>query len=127
MQLNSNLLFWVPFLLTIGFLWIPVAWTFMGIALPRSVLDRYFREPHFNKGELIVFGSWPGTALRTTVFMAACYQSRYRVGRKLDSYLEWVPDWYVRASKALSVALLIHFGLVMLLWLGVGLYMAFGG
>lgn len=114
-------------LVTLAFLWVPFAWAFMSWRLPREVLERYFREPHFNKGELIVFGSFPSNVLlRTGVFMAACFQERYRRGRRLDGYLDLMPHWYVRASKLLCLALVLHLGTVLALWWGMYLYLKVG-
>lgn len=88
---------------------------------PRVIVDRYFCEPHFNRGEIVAFRHFPGSLMRTLIFMASCFNCRYRKGRQLVNYLSVAPFWYQKVSKYLSVLMLGHFafwfGLMMLLHL----------
>lgn len=89
---------------------------------PRKIVDRYFKQPHFNFGETVVLSHFPGSLLRTIVFMGGCISERYRTGRKLDSYLGVVPKWYVAVSRFYMTAVFLHlfsvFGImfVLLVW-----------
>lgn len=122
MQLDGHTLFLLWFWLLVGFVWVPVGWTVMRLLTPGLLVHTYFREPHFSQAEIFFCSHWPGTLLRTSIFMAACFQERYRRGRKLQGFLEMVPDWYVTASKLFVFTALGHGTLLISLMLGLLLW-----
>jgi len=106
-----------------GIIWLPIVSITMMLLTPKILVKTYFKEPHFSKFELGAMSVFPGTVLRSVVFMASTFQERYRRNRKLDGFLELVPTWYVRASKvfafcvATMMILLISIGIGLAIWL----------
>lgn len=79
-------------------LWVGPTLLILQIMTPKVLIERYFRQPHFNLGETIVFARFPGSLLRTVVLLTSCISKRHRAGRKLESYLDVAPKWYVRTA-----------------------------
>lgn len=123
MQITEQQIFLAIFAIVLASFWVPCAWLVMRFLTPRELVDRYFREPHFNRGELFIMAHFPGSLLRTSIFMAACFQERYRRGRQFGDYLSLVPSWYSVASKILCIFLFVHLTLMlasiagMVIWL----------
>ena len=87
------------FLVFTGIIWLPVAIIAMQLLTPKILVERYFKEPHFSTFELGALSVFPGTVLRTSIFVGSCFQERYRRNRKLDGFLDLAPTWYVRTAK----------------------------
>ena len=120
--------FFIAVLIFVGFtgvIWLPITWVTMMLLTPKTLVQKYFKEPHFSKVELGLLSVFPGTLGRTGIFMGATFQERYRKNRKLEGYLDLVPGWYVRASKIVALCVVIFVltifvltgGLVIYLWL----------
>ena len=106
------------FLAFTGLVWLPTVWVAMLLLTPKTLVQKYFKEPHFSKAELGLLSVFPGTLGRTGIFMGACFQERYRKNRKLEGYLEHVPKWYVRGSIIFSFCSLIFLLSIFLLAIG---------
>ena len=87
-------------------LWLPPLLV-ITLITPQKLLDKYFKEPHFNKGELIAFDSFPTFFMRTALFCRLYLTPTAVKGRKLYGFVEDSPKWY-RVS-----VLIITCGLVM--------------
>ncbi|WP_221797091.1 hypothetical protein [Oceanobacter mangrovi] len=44
-------------------------WLGLTVFTPKSFLDRFFREPYFSPGELVVMSQSPGRHMRTAIFV----------------------------------------------------------
>jgi len=58
-------------------IWLPVAIIAMQLLTPKILVERYFKAPHFSKAELGALSVFPGTVLRTSIFVGSCFQERY--------------------------------------------------
>lgn len=96
------------FYLVFAMFWLPPVLLAMRFATPKRIVERYFKQPHFNFGETIIYSHFPGSLIRTLVFISACYSNRHRQGRQLDGYLDLAPRWYVTASRVFVGLLFGH-------------------
>jgi len=113
-------------MLFLGFsavIWLPLASIAMQLLTPKILVERYFKEPHFSKAELALFSVFPGTFLRTSIFVGSCFQERYRRNRKLDGFLDLVPTWYVRIAKVYAFCIATFMVLMILLGIGLGIWL----
>lgn len=122
MPLTGQSVFLIWFGLVIASFWVPLGCLAMRFVTPRQVVKRYFREPHFSKAELVLLSHFPGSLLRTAIFMGATFQQRYRRGRQLEGYLDVVPAWYAVTSKCFVIGAIIHGAVMVLLLLGLLLW-----
>src|SRR5690606_34227349 len=100
----ATVLFFIVFALA----WVVPALVAMQLVTPRLIVERYFKKPHFNLGETIVLSHFPGSLMRTLIFMCGCISETYRIGRKLDNYLDIAPRWYIMVSRLYISAVLAH-------------------
>ena len=114
-------LFLLEFFLMISWDWVPIGTWVMQLITPEIILKTYFKEPHFNRGELIIYQHFPASFVRTTVFMWGCFSQRLQRGRQLKGYVEVAPAWYQKMSKIVALSMLAHtivmVGLLFFLWI----------
>ena len=65
-----------------GLLWIP-ALLVVTLLTPKKLLEKYFKQPHFNAGELVAFSSFPTFFMRTALFCRLYLTPKAVKGRKL--------------------------------------------
>ena len=98
----------------------------MRFITPRHLVERYFKEPHFTRGELVMFRHFPGSIVRTLLFMYACWVSKKRCERRqLTDFAEVAPRWYVITSTVFTFWLLIHGFVAIFLLFGLGVGASF--
>ena len=101
--------------------WLPPAWLLMRILTPKLLVERYFKSPHFTSAELALFSHFPGTLMRTGIFMNLCVWPKKGVKRQMADVIDHVPKWYAIASKLFVFLLIIHgFSFFFLLLLSYG-------
>ena len=88
-------------------LWLPVL-LLITLLTPRHLLKKYFKQPHFNAGELIVFGSFPGFFMRTALFCRLYLTPKAVEGRNLDGFVEDSPKWYKVSVIVISIGMITH-------------------
>lgn len=88
-------------------LWLPIL-LLITLATPRDLLEKYFRTPHFNAGELIVFGSFPGFFMRTAIFGRLFLTPKAVKGRSMEGFVEDAPKWYRVAVMIFTIGFLGH-------------------
>lgn len=88
--------------------WLPPTLLAMRFATPKLLTKRYFRQPHFSRFELIFFNGYPGSLVRTIVFIAACSIPGWKRGRRLDDIIEHAPRWYIVASRIFMALFFIN-------------------
>ncbi len=71
----------------------------MHFLMPKKVLKTYFKEPHFNAGEIAMFTGFPFGYMRTGMFMTAlAFPSRGKK-RGVEKAYQLAPVWYCKISK----------------------------
>ncbi len=71
----------------------------MHFLMPKKVLETYFKEPHFNAGEITMFTGFPFGYMRTGMFMTAlAFPSRGKK-RGVEKAYQLAPVWYCKVSK----------------------------
>ena len=88
-----------------GVIWIPLVWGALTFLTPKSLLDRYFKTPHFNSFELAFFRNYPGSFLRTAMFSWILFFPKpAQRGRKIfDAHL-YMPTWYQISLRVMLIA-----------------------
>lgn len=127
-------LFLIFFALGLAIFWTPLAWMAMHYATPKTLVDRYLREPHFTAAE-IIGGSVisPLLPVPTTVFMVACtlprnwLASRWFRRRQMSDLRDHVPRWFVWCSRVIWVGAVVHGMLWISLLIGFLIYDKFFG
>ena len=108
MQISGQELFVVTFVIIAAFLvFLPIL-LLMRYLTPKVIVNNYFKEPHFSKAELSLLSHFPGSLVRTIIFMTSCIREKYREGRKLKGFLDQAPGWYQQTSKFLIVIMMAH-------------------
>jgi len=52
-----------------GIIWLPITWITLSLLTPKILVETYFKEPHFSKFELGALSVFPGTLMRSGIFM----------------------------------------------------------
>ena len=99
------------------FLWLPLILA-VTLATPRFLLNKYFKEPHFNKGELVAFASFPTFFMRTALFCRLYLTPKAVKGRKLYGFVEDTPRWYKISVVTTYLGFIVH-GLVVFISAGI--------
>ena len=89
-------LFWVMFG---GVLWVPLTWLLLSIFTPKSLLDKYFKEPHFTLTETYMMRGWPGFLLRTGIFGWLLLIPSLDKKRNIKEVRKYMPLWYAVALR----------------------------
>ena len=71
----------------------------MHILMPKKVLKTYFKEPHFNAGEIAMFTGFPFGYMRTGMFMRALGFPASGKRRGVENAYKLAPVWYCKVSK----------------------------
>jgi len=71
----------------------------MHVLMPKQVLKTYFKEPHFNAGEIAMFTGFPFGYMRTTMFMRALAFPASGKKRGVENAYKLAPVWYCKVSK----------------------------
>jgi hypothetical protein len=95
----------------------------MHFLMPKKVLKTYFKEPHFNAGEIEMFTGFPFAYMRTSMFMRALGFPASGKRRGVEKAYQLAPVWYCKASKY-SIIIFIPL-LVLFLLSGLVVYIHF--
>ncbi len=71
----------------------------MHFLMPKKVLETYFKEPHFNAGEIAMFTGFPFGYMRTAMFMRGLAFPASGKKRGVEKAYQLAPIWYCKASK----------------------------
>lgn len=101
--------------LVMAFFWTPLAWLAMYYATPKTLIDRYLREPHFTAAEIIGRSIIsPMLPFPTTMFMVACtlprrwLASRWLQRRQMTDLRDHAPRWFVWCSRIVWTGAVVH-------------------
>lgn len=97
----------------VWFIW-PILMLAVTLITPKKLLVKYFKEPHFNAGELVAFSSFPTFLMRTALFCRLYLTPKAVKGRKLNGFVEDSPTWYRISVISACLGLIIH-GLLVIL------------
>ena len=105
------------YLMMINFLLIPISWLIISYIIPKNLLERYFKTPHFGPGELVLMAQFPGSLLRGTIFVASCIMPSKGQRRKMTDVPDHAPKWFIIGAHLFFYGVLvISFGGWMLLF-----------
>ena len=124
-NVSANDIFNFALILSFLYLWVPPVWLLMRFVTPKGLVKRYFKYPHFTSAELVLFSGFPGTLMRTGIFMNLCIMPSRGKKRKMTDIREHVPGWYIIVSKIFMPCALIHGLFAFLLLVGSILYIKF--
>lgn len=101
---TSGFLFWFWFGLALSLIPFLICLLIMHVLMPKAVLDRYWKEPHFRPFELMLFSGWSVFApMRTMMFMSIFVFPRLGQRRGILEPHRLVPRWYRIVSIVLCV------------------------
>ena len=103
----ESFIFFVGIMALAWFAWCPIL-LLVTLLTPTYLLEKYFKEPHFNAGELIIYGSFPGFFMRTALFFRLYLTPKAVKGRGLQGFVEESPNWFKLAVIVTSIGLLAH-------------------
>lgn len=99
----------------IGFITIAPLWIILTIKMPRKVIEKYFKSPHFNINEIDLMSSFPLNMIRTAIF---CLASEFPfLGRKrgIEDCKQLMPLWFKLISKSwITISLLTFLSFVVM-------------
>ena len=96
----------VSLLIYAAFISFPVVFI-MYLLMPKAVLKKYFKPPHFSETEVVFFTGLPFFMMRTVMFMGVfAFPERGKVRGLTEAYL-MVPVWYRRISKFCTVSVIV--------------------
>ena len=123
MQITATHVTGLFFILLFSYLWMPPTWLLMRFLTPRKLVERYFKKPHFTNAELALFSHFPGTLMRTMIFIAACVHPHRGKKRQMTDVPDHVPNWYLTLAKCFYFLCLGHFALIIILLLGLAIHL----
>ena len=99
----------------------------MHLLMPKKVLQKYFKPPHFSETEIAFFTGPPYCMVRTVMFMGVfSYPHKGEVRKMTEAYL-MVPLWYRKLSKFYVVSLVVGAGAVFFVAFLAGVYYTYMG
>lgn len=108
MQITGEQLASVFFTVMIaGVLWMPTTWLLLSIFTPKTLLDKYFKEPHFSLTETILMAQFPGFLIRTGIFSWLALIPSLDKKRKIKNIEHYMPRWYSFALKGFMLGVII--------------------
>lgn len=93
-------IFWLAF---IGTRWIPIAWLLLSAFTPKSLLGRYFKEPHFTLAETYIMREFPGSLIRTTIWGWLLVIPKVDRKRNIKDVRSYIPLWYAVGLRVFIV------------------------
>ena len=100
----ANIGFWGIF---VWLIWLPII-LIVTLSTPNKLFKKYFKKPHFNDGELVAFGSFPGFFMRTALFCRLYITPKAVKGISLHGFVEDSPVWFKVATVISSLGLVFH-------------------
>jgi len=108
----------------IGILWIPLTWLLLSIFTPKSLLEKYFKEPYFSLHEMIFMAQFPGFLIRTGIFGWVILLPSLDKKRNIRGIIHDMPRWYKVSLNFFVIGSMLTGGLFLLL-MGLLLLMSF--
>ncbi|MBX2809037.1 MAG: hypothetical protein KTR20_10450 [Cellvibrionaceae bacterium] len=109
-----------------GFVWLPI-WWLLDILTPKSMLERYFKEPYFSRGELIALNLFPASLMRVSIFGWTLWFPSLSKKRQMKNLEKGTPRWYSIALKVFTVCFMTHGFLIITSLISLLVYIEFFG
>ena len=122
MQLTGTHLAGIYFFLIFTYIWMPFAWLLMRFLTPKVLVEHYFKQPHFTSAELVLFSHFPGTLMRTGIFMNLCLWPSKGKRRQMSDLTKYAPPWYIFACKCFVYPSLFQGFLIILFTVAYAIY-----
>ncbi len=107
-QLTFDSLFFVLMVIAIaGVLWMPLTWLLLSIFTPKTLLEKYFKEPHFSLTETIMMAQFPGFLIRTGIFAWLSLRPSLDKKRGIKNIDNYIPLWYAVSLKIFMLGVLL--------------------
>ena len=104
MQITGHELFLFTFWAMFSWLlWGPVTWLLLSIFTPKSLMEKYFKEPHFTLTETYMMRGWPGFLLRTGIFGWLLLIPSVDKKRNIKEVRKYMPLWYAIGLRILII------------------------
>ena len=84
-----------------GILWMPATWLLLSIFTPKTLLNRYFKEPHFTLTETVMMKMYPGFLIRTGIFGWLLVLPSVDRKRNIKNIRQYMPLWYAIGLRIL--------------------------
>ena len=122
MQITPHILFLVMIWTAIvAVLWIPLTWLLLSVFTPKSLLDRYFKQPHFTLTETYMMREFPGFLIRTSIWGWLLLIPSVDRKRGIKNIRSYMPLWYAIGLRVLTLGVtmtgVIFLGLMGVLFL----------
>ena len=112
MQITPHILFLVMIWTAIvAVLWIPLTWLLLSVFTPKSLLDRYFKQPHFTLTETYMMREFPGFLIRTSIWGWLLLIPSVDRKRGIKNIRSYMPFWYALGLRVLVVGAMLTGGL----------------
>ena len=98
-----------------GVLVLPLGWLLLSIFTPKTLLDRYFKEPHFTLAETYMLREFPGFLLRTSIWGWALVLPFLDRKRNIKNVRAYMPLWYATALRVLTFGMAFTFTVILVL------------
>ena len=79
----------------------PATWLLLSIFTPKSLLERYFKEPHFTLTETYMMREFPGFLIRTGIFGWLLVLPSVDRKRNIKNVRDFIPLWYAIGLRIL--------------------------
>jgi|GEM_PF-1544495 len=94
-QSTFDFLFLVMIILAITcVLWVPLTWLLLSVFTPKTLLEKYFKEPYFSLTETILMAQFPGFLIRTGIFGWVILFPSLDKKRNIRDVIHDMPFWY---------------------------------
>lgn len=121
--MNGQVFFMVEMGLMLSFFPFLLSLIVLHLLMPKTVLDRYWKEPYFRPFELMLFSGWSFFAhMRTLMFMWTFVFPRLGKKRRIVDAHRLVPRWYRIASVILCVWAVVALTGILGITLGFAVY-----
>ncbi|NJM31658.1 MAG: hypothetical protein HC848_00620 [Limnobacter sp.] len=93
------------------FLLLPLSTLGLAICMPKSLMDRYIKEPHFSDLQVHLFNEYPGKmACAVVMAWVICFPERLGAYRKMTDIRDHAPRWFQIYSQVLTKFIVLGWG-----------------
>ena len=105
-QLSEIYFYWAVMIVCL----VPISWLIISYIIPKKLLERYFKAPHFGSSELVLMAQFPGSLLRGTIFVASCIMPSKGQRRQMIDVPAHAPKWYRVIAYIMFYVIFLGFG-----------------
>ena len=105
-QLSTIYFYWAMVIVCL----LPISSLIISYIIPKKLLERYFKTPHFGSGELVLMAQFPGSLARGSIFVASCIIPKKGQRRQMIDVPDHAPKWYRVAAYIFFYVIFLGFG-----------------